>query len=271
MTNVKDESRTQPTVVYIDSEPEQEAWLIATFGPEGHWKLVSQTWGLTEDGSRQEVLEVETSKGEQVLVAFAEASPDDSLIGEGMDRTGEMEELMQRAVDFAEENPPHHPGSLPRFPVPSPSYKNALAVPLAILAVDDSGQPGLYAPPRQVAIQHDDGHLIGVGEYTGFDPEHWPPPRLGSWPPPQLREMPQIQLQAMIARFSACWSRVLEAWFAGQVEADAVLRADIQEALHRRAVLDLMEMLPYYDRLNPVFSKWLNNMLGPDTKSETTG
>ena len=266
----RQQPQTRPLVVYIDSEPEQEAWLLATFGPQDAWNLVSQTWEVTENGDRQEVLEVATSAGDQVQVAFAEASPDDSLTGEGLDRTGEMEELMQRAVDFAEENPPHHPGSLPRFPVPSPSYKNALAVPLPVLAVDDSGQRGLFAPPRQVAIHHENGTLIGVGEYPGFDPEHWPPPRLGNWPPPQVADIPQIQLQAMIARFSACWSRVLEAWFAGVVEANDVLRADIREGLHRRSMLDLMEMLPYYDRLNPVFAKWLKDTLGPDTEAETT-
>lgn len=264
----KDDSR--PTVVYIESEAEQEAWLIAAFGPQHGWKMVSQTWGVTERGDRQEVLEVELENGEHVDVAFAEVAQDESLTGEGLDRTGELEALMLRAAEFAEENPPHHPGSLPRFPVPSPTYKNAVAVPLPVLAVDNVGQRGLYAPPRQVAMHFEDGTLIGVGEYPGFDPEHWPPPRLGSWPPPQLAGVPDIQLQAMIARFSACWSRVLEAWFSGTVEANDVLRADIKEGLHRRAFLELMEMLPYYERLNPVFAKWLNNMLGPDTKAETT-
>lgn len=262
--------QSQPTVVYIDSEPEQEAWLIATFGPAGTWNLISQTWEVNEQGDRREVLEVALPTGDQVRVAFAEASSDDSLTGEGIDRTGEMEELMQRAAEFAEENPPHHPGSVPRFPVPSPSYKNAIAVPLPILAVDDAGHRGLYAPPRQVAIHYQDGTLVGVGEYPGFDPEHWPPPRLGSWPPPQLVGIPDIQLQAIIARFSACWSRVLEAWFAQTVEVSDVLRADIHEGLHRRSTLDLMEMLQYYERLNPVFAKWLRDALGPDTEAETT-
>jgi|GEM_PF-1469015 len=261
---------SQPTVVFIDSEVEQEAWLVATFGPADSWNLVSQTWQVEEDGERREVLEIETGSGEHVLVAFAEASPDDSLSGEGVDRTGEMEELMQRAAEYAEQNPPHHPGSLPRFPVPSPSYKHAIAVPMTVLALDDAGHRGLYAPPRQVAMLRDDATLVGVGEYPGFDPEQWPPPLLGAWPPHHLAHMPHSQLQAMIARFSACWSRVLDAWFSGTVVASAVLKADIQEALHRRSVLDLATMLPYYDRLNPVFAKWLKDMLGPDTEAETT-
>lgn len=258
------------TLIYIDSEVEQGAWLIATFGPAQHWSIASQTWQLTESGERHEVLEIALESGDQVQVAFAEAAPDDSLTGEGNDRTGEMEELMQRAVEFAEANPPHHPGSVPRFPVPSASYKNAIAIPMAVLAVDDSGTRGLFAPPRQVAISRNDNILIGVGEFPGFDPEHWPPSRLGDWPPPQLRAVPQVQLQAMIARFSACWSRVLDAWFAMVVEPNDVLRQDIREALNRRALLDLMEMLPLYDRLNPVFAKWLNDMVGEDTFEETT-
>ncbi len=260
----------EPTVVYIDSGAEQEAWLIATFGPEGTWELVSQTWEINAEGERQEVLEVSVAVGESVRVAFMEASPDESLEGEGNDRTGLMDDLMEKALAFAAENPPHHPGSLPRFPVPSPSYGHALAVPLAVLAVDDNGTRGLYAPPRQVAINRESQELIGVGEYPGFDPEEWPPAHLGPWPPTQLQGISAVQLQAMIARFSACWSRVLDAWFAEVVRPTPVLRADAKEALHRRATLDLMEMLPYYEVLNPVFAKWLNDIVGPDTHAEET-
>lgn len=268
--NAKDTTNHGPTVVYVDSSNEQEAWLIATFGPPETWEMRSQTWALGEDGERREVFEVALGNGEQVQVAFAEATADESLEGEGRDRTREMDDLMEQALAFAAENPPHHPGSLPRFPVPSPSYKDAIAVPLAVLAVDDTGQRGVYAPPRQAAIRRSDGTLVGVGEYPGFDPEHWPPPHLGPWPPPQLNGIPAVQLQAMIQRFSACWSRILDAWFDGVVGVSPVLKADVREALHRRATLDLMEMLPFYERLNPVFAKWLNGVLGPDVHAEET-
>lgn len=261
MTNIDDVNGHRP-VVFIDSSTEQEAWLIATFGPIEGWNIASQTLQSAENGASREVLEIELASGDRVVVIFAELSPDNSLSGAGNDRTGEMEELMQRASEYAEANPPHHPGSLPRFPIPSPSYKNALSVPLAILAVDNSGTRGLYAPPRQVAISREDGRLIGVGEFPGFDPEQWPPPRLGDWPPNQVAGIPQLQLQSMIARFSACWSRVLDAWFSGQTQPSDQLREDVREALHRRAFLDLMEFLPYYDRLNPVFAKWLDEMVG---------
>ena len=263
-------SRRANAVVYIDSPLEQEAWLIATFGPTDQWSIASQTWHTTELGSQREVLEIVLPTGERVEVAFSEASPDESLAGEGQDRTGEMEALMQRALEFSEANPPHHPGTLPRFPVPSASYRDTVAVPLAVLAVDDTGTRGLYAPPRQVGMSIKDGSLVGAGEFPGFDPEHWPPARLGDWPPPQLTEIPHVQLQAMIARFSACWSRVLDAWFAKVAEADDVLRQDVREGLHRRSMLDLMEMLPFYDRLNPVFAKWLNDMVGEDHHDEET-
>ena len=265
-------SREDQAVVYIDSPIEQEAWLIATFGPADRWSVASQTWHAADRGESEEVLEIALASGERVQVHFAEVGTDDSLSGEGHDRTGEMEELMQRALGFSESNPPHHPGSLPRFPVPSASYRGTVAVPMAVLAVDDAGRRGLYAPPRQVGMSIKDGSLVGVGEFPGFDPEHWPPSRIGDWPPPQLGEIPQVQLQAMIARFSACWSRVLDAWFAEVSEPDDVLRQDVREGLHRRSMLDLMEMLPYYERLNPVFAKWLNDMVGEDThEEETTG
>lgn len=260
--NTPESSHNQQRVVYIDSATEQEAWLVATFGRTDTWNIASQMWKSADDGSMIEVLEIVLASGDRVTVPFAEASPDDSLAGEGNDRTGEMEEVMQRATEYAEANPPHHPGSLPRFPVPATSYKDALAVPLPILAIDDAGVRGLYAPPRQVAVRRNDGQLIGVGEFPGFDPEHWPPARLGDWPPSQIHGLPQEQLQSMIARFSACWSRVLDAWFAGVIEPKDQLRLDVQEALHRRAFLDLMEFLPYYDRLNPVFAKWLDDMVG---------
>ena len=267
MTSRSDTTGHRP-IVYIDSAEEQYAWLIATFGEQARWTVVSQALGLDHGGEQVEELELELAGGERVQVVFAEATPDDSLAGEGVDRTGELEEIMEQAAQHAAANPPHHPGSLPRFPVPSPSYGDALAIPMAVLAVDN-GVRGLYAPPRQVTIRRSDRSLVGVGEYPGFDPENWPPPRLGDWPPAQLQGIPSAQLQAMIARFSACWSRVLDAWFDHVVEPTPILSADIKEALHRRLVLDLMDFIPYYDRLNPVFARWLSKMVGED--EPTTG
>lgn len=246
-------------VIYVESEPEQRAWLVATFGEEDRWSIVSETVSFV-DGQQREVLEIELSSGDRIHAPFGEAAAEDALAG-GRDRTTEMDDLMEHASNFAEANPPHHPGSLPRFPVPATGYTGAVAIPMPVLAVDASGVRGLYAPPRQVIIRRDDRSLVGVGEFPGFDPQYWPPPRLGDWPPTQLRGIPAAQLQATIARFSACWSRVMDAWFGGVTDPGPELVADIKESLYRRAFLDLMTLLPYYDRLNPAFAAWLTRMV----------
>ena len=201
-------------VVYIESDVEQAAWIYANFGPDGTWQTVSQTMRSTGDGEIQEILEIRRATGESVLVPFMEASTDESLEGTGADRTGVIEDLMHLAAQHAEANPPHHPGSMPRFPVPTRAYDNSLAIPMPILAVDDLGQRGLYAPPRYVVISVRDNSLIGFGDFPGFDPEMWPPPRVGDWPPASVVSMPEQQMQGVIQRFSCCWSRILEAWFA---------------------------------------------------------
>lgn len=247
-------------VVYFDSDKEQQAWLVATFGPMGTWQTMSQTLRMTESGEQQEVLEIRLQTGDTVSVPFMEAAPDDSLEGEGFDRTEQLDDLMSLAAQFAEQNPPNHPGSLPRFPVPSRSYAEAVAIPMAVLAVDDAGRRGLYAPPRQVAISIRDFTLVGVGEFPDFDPEHWPPPRLGDWPPAPIASMEHEHLQGIIQRFNSCWSRVLEAWFSKQAESTPVLEADVRESLRYRAMLDLPAFEACYQRLNPVFARWLKDM-----------
>lgn len=244
-------------VVYIESDVEQAAWIYANFGPDGTWQTVSQTMRITESGEIQEVLEIQRANGESVFVPFMEASTDESLEGTGADRTGVIEDLMHLAAQHAEANPPHHPGSLPRFPVPARAYENALAIPMPVLAVDDLGQRGLYSPPRYVVISVRDNALIGFGDFPGFDPEMWPPPRIGDWPPASLATMPQQQMQGVIQRFSCCWSRILEAWFAKPDGYSAVLRADIAEAIRYRELLDTVGFHTIYERLNPEFEQWL--------------
>lgn len=245
-------------VVYIDSDVEQAAWLYATFGPDGAWRTISQTMKLTPEGETQEILEIQLATGETVHVPFMEATPDESLEGTGVDRTGVIEDIMHIAAQFAEANPPHHPGSLPRFPVPARAYEYALAVPMPILAVDDAGHRGLYSPPRQVVVSVTDNTLVGFGDFPGFDPEQWPPVRVGDWPPAQLAQMPEQQVQGVIQRFSACWSRVLEAWFTrDQPTNTARLEADIRESLRWRTLLDAPGFEAIYERLNPEFERWL--------------
>lgn len=249
--------KLQP-VVYIDSDVEQAAWTYANFGPDGTWQTVSQTMRATDSGDVLEVLEIRRATGESVFVPFMEASIDESLEGTGVDRTGIIEDLMHLAAQHAEQNQPHHPGSLPRFPVPARAYDNAISVPMPILAVDDLGQRGLYSPPRHVVISVADNSLIGFGDFPGFDPEMWPPARVGDWPPATVTSMPEQQMQGVIQRFSCCWSRVLEAWFAKPGGYSDVLKADIAESLRYRELLDVPGFDTVYAKINPEFQQWLD-------------
>lgn len=247
--------------VWVDSADEQVAFLTATFGAPGTWSVASQ--GYADDPSGEaEVAEIVTADGERVRIRFVPATvTDDPFGGEELeDRTGLMDELMEVATGFASQNPPHHPGSLARYPVPSAAYARAIALPMPVLALDGLGQRGLYAPPRVVALDWRTREPIGVGEFPGFDPESWPPPRLGEWPPRRLSGMPREQLQGTIQRFSACWSRILDAWFAREGGAPPSLADDIRDAVMYRDLLDLPAMIPYYERLNPVFARWLVEM-----------
>ena len=249
-------NQLQP-VVYIESDVEQAAWIYANFGPDGAWQTVSQTMRTIDSGEIQEILEIRRAGGESILVPFMEATQDESLEGGGSDRTGVIEDLMHLAAQHAEANPPHHPGSLPRFPVPARAYADSLSIPMPILAVDDLGQRGLFSPPRYVVISVGDNSLVGFGDFPGFDEEMWPPPRVGDWPPTAVKTMPEQQMQGVIQRFSCCWSRVLEAWFAKPGSFSDVLKADIAESLRYRDLLDVPRFDAVYEKLNPEFQGWL--------------
>lgn len=246
--------------VRIDSADEQYAYLLAHFGGPERWTVVDQRLGISEDGRDMEVVSVKLASGEVTSITFV-APDDDDFIGEESQRvedaTGYLETLMETAFTFSAANPPHHPGTLARFPVPSGQCQQAIAIPMPVLAVD-AGRRGLYAPPRVVVIDFPSGEPVGVGEFPGFDPEQWPPARLGDWPPPGTSELGQRQLEGMIARMSACWKRVLDAWFESAIEPHVDLAADIRESLAFRVVLDLPAFLPYYDQLSPGFARWLD-------------
>lgn len=248
--------------VWVDSASEQYAFLTATFGEPGTWSVASQGYSDDATSGETEIAEIVTAEGKTVRIRFlpATVSADPFSDAEPEDRTELMDELMEKATGFASSNPPHHPGSLARYPVPSAAYSRAIAMPMPVLAMDDLGQRGLYAPPRVVAIDWQTREPIGVGEFPGFDPENWPPSRLGEWPPKRVAGMPREQLQGTIQRFSACWSRVIDAWFARDAGAPASLADDIRDALTARDVLDLPRMVAYYEKLNPVFAKWLAEM-----------
>lgn len=250
--------RYDARTVRVDSADEQYAWMLARFGDPAHWSVVSQMVDVTPDGREAERVEVSLAGGPSVSFTFVAGDADDSFDAPVVDAdgTGFLDRVMATALAFSESNPPHHPGSLARFPVPSAGYANALSVPMPVLALD-GGRRGLYAPPRVVVIDQGTGEARGVGEFPGFDPERWPPDRLGDWPPPGLAGLHRLQLQGTIMRFSAVWNRILNAWFAKEVMDSPDLTADVTEALATRTTLDLPAMLAYYDRLNPVFAKWL--------------
>lgn len=242
---------TDPTV-RADSVSEQFAWLGWKFGDRNDWSVEAVTYS-ERDGAELETMTV-WADGERHDVSFDVTALRDSDV-ESDDLTLALDRIMRVATAFAEQNPPHHPGSIARFPVPWDAYSGALAVPMAVLAVDD-GRRGLFSPPRIVAVEFATLEPFGVGEFPGFNPENWPPERLGDWPPPGLGSRSMSALQGMIARFSACWMRLLAAWFARATY--PYKDVDARDALELLGGLDLPQMRPFYRRLNPAFWAWLD-------------
>jgi hypothetical protein len=247
-------------IVYVDSGDEQVAWLVARYGPQGTWSVQDQRLATLDGGAAVERTRLTSALGE-VEVEFRDASPQVISFTEevpDLDRTSTLDTVMEAAASFAAENPPHHPGSLPRFPVPVEHYGAAVGVPLPILAVDDLGRRGLYAPPRLAVVDWRSREPVGIREFPDFDPDDWPPRRLGDWPTPGAARLVPEQLEATIMRFSACWSRVIDAWFAGAPDpASKALRADAVEAARWREMLDPPAMMPIYRDINPRFASWL--------------
>jgi hypothetical protein len=127
-------------------------------------------------------------------------------------------------------------------------------VPLPILAVD-VGQRGLFAPPRIAVVRWPSAEPVGVGDAPGFEPERWPPPRLGDWPPPAVRNWPPYRLAGTIERFSAIWVRLLDAWFSG--EGYPQLDDEKREARQLLERLVPQGMLEFYTGFSPHFWAWL--------------
>ena len=101
----------------------------------------------------------------------------------------------------------------------------------------------------------EDPEPFGVGEFPGFDPDQWPPPRLADWPPLAIREMDKLRLQATIGRFSAVAVRLFSAYLTHQTyQQEAEERAEYVALLR---ILDVPEMEPYYQRVAGRFFNWL--------------
>jgi hypothetical protein len=249
--------------VYVDSAEEQLSFLLSKFGPRETWSVEEQRIATGRDGIAVERATVRTTIG-PMEIEFRDAHLPELIVVRDVadDRSDVIDRIMERASTFAAENPPHHPGSITRFPVPVKHYDHAVAVPLPILAVDDHGRRGLYAPPRMAVISWDTIEPVGVREIDGFDPEQWPPVRLGDWPAPTaVRLAPQV-LEASVVRFGACWSRIIDGWFAhlgGDSDVPDSLPSDIDDALRLRAVLELPAMSGIYESINPRFVQWLKS------------
>lgn len=238
----------------VDSVAEEHAFLQAYPPDGGAWELVSQTLRFRREAP-QDHLTVRAEGHDDVTVPFDVGSFFGSVTAS--EEAVDLDRLLERALDFARANGPHHPGSLPRFPIPSAGYPGRVEVPIALVAADNSGRPGLYTPPRVVVMTFPAGEPIGVGEADWFDPEHWPPRRLGDWPPAAMRQFDQPRLQATVARSTAIWSRLLTAWLS---EADYPQRADEgAEALALLDRLDAPAMRGIYEQMNPRFWKWVQN------------
>jgi hypothetical protein len=241
----------------VDSVAEEYAFFQAYPPAGGAWEIVSQTLRLRADAPQDHITVRHPDHGE-VTVPFDVASfygGEPAAIGQESD----LDRLLEQAMEFARDNGPHHPGTLPRFPIPSAGYPGRVEVPMALVAVDDTGRRGLYAPPRLVVTTFPQGEPVGVGEFDGFDPDQWPPERLGDWPPPGMAGLDQTRLQAMISRFAGCWSRLLAAWLS---VADYPQRTDeAAEALSLLRHLDAPAMASIYQRMNPPFWSWLTGKI----------
>ena len=240
-----------PTV-RVDSDAELGAYLDAYPSATGPWRIGAVT-ELVAGTTRRRSVTLRDPDGGEAVATFespvgAPGRPD------GEPTTGTLDRLMEAALGFGAANPPHHPGSVPRFPVPSGRYPGRVEVPLAILAVE-RGERGLYAPPRVVVVDGSSGEPYAVGEFPGFDPDHWPPPRLGDWLPAGSRSLAAPVLRGSVARLSACLVRIFAAWDSGNEYPHRL--ADAAEVAMLFGRLDVPGMGQYYDRLNAPFGRWL--------------
>ncbi len=240
------------SVVRVDSLREAYAYVDAYPHASGPWGIVSETRS-SRDGGGTMTLEIKSPDGDGMSVVF-----DISTFGAsggrqrfGVEPTTALDTLMSGVAEYVASNPPFHPGGLPRFPIPSLRYPGRVEVPIAILAAGDDGRPGLFAPARLVVVSLTDGKPYGIGEYPGFDPDQWPPERLGDWPPPATTALPRQRLAAMVARFNGVWLRLLEA--ATDNTTYPNVEIEKTEAQKLLALLETSGMAGIYRAINPSF------------------
>jgi hypothetical protein len=242
-------------LIRVDSVDEEYAYVTAYLPDEGGWSILSQTLSRADSGA-VDTLQLRSGDGKERAYRFdiSSLSGGGHLAAPGSSSTGFLDAVMERAAEFASKNGAHHPGSLPRFPVPSDRYPGRLDVPLPILAVGEGGR-GLYAPVRVVTMTFEEPEPFGVGEFPGFDSDDWPPPRLAEWPPSTIRTMDRLRLQATIGRFSAVAVRLFRTFFGR--DAYSQVGDERGEYLTLLRVLDVPEMEPYYRQVAGRFFSWL--------------
>lgn len=245
--------RTLPTV-RVDSAAEAAALLAAWPAPSGPWRVAGEI-PFNGPAGRENHLRLAAPGGEVGMLRLAVGAVGSDGAAAPAEPGAALDAVMKAALDWAKEHEPTHPGALPRFPVPADGYPGRVAVPLALVAVDDRRRAGLYGFTRAVILSFPGGEVTGATDAPGFDPDRWPPARLGPWPPPGLDGIGRERLSATIARFSALWTRLLATWLAG---ADYPHRPDeAVEALALLARLDPPGAIAAYRALNPRFWAWL--------------
>jgi hypothetical protein len=239
--------------IRVDSQGEEIAYIAAWPAPQGAWQVEGTAFIPGIPSTQKRVL-LRAPDGTQAVVHFLVGSYHEVTKRIADPAGARVERAMRAGLDLAKEEGPLHPGSLPQYPVPIPAYREAVAVPLPILAID-ARQRGLYSPPRFSVVRWPGAEPLGVGDVPGFDPDNWPPPRLSDWPPPSVRGWEPSRLAGAIERFTAIWGRLLDYWFGG---ASYPQLAD--EKREARLLLEFLlpaGMLGLYADLSPAFWAWL--------------
>jgi hypothetical protein len=237
----------------VDNVTEEYAYLAAWPSADGPWERIAQILAFGAQGP-EDILTVRSPAGATTDVRFAIGSFFGGAEHLAILPNERVAEAMRAGHELAKGEGPLHPGTMPQYPVPSPAHAGSVAIPLAILGVDQ-GRRGLYAPPRIAVVRWPDAHPVGVGDAPGFDPRQWPPRRLGDWPPATTRDWDQQRLAGTIERFSALWGRVLDAWFSGTSYPQH--SDELDEARQLLALLVPEDLLEIYRDLSPNFWKVL--------------
>lgn len=239
--------------IRVDSQDEEFAFIAAWPHPVGAWRPLGFGFvpGIPSTQKRFVILAPDET---QVNLHFMVGSYHDARRPPEENPARRVEAVMRAGHELAKKEGPLHPGSMPQYPIPSASHLGTVTVPLPILAID-AGQRWLYAPPRLAVVRWPAAEPVGVGDMPGFNPDTWPPERLGDWPPATVRDWEQPRLAGAIARFTAIWGRLLDVWFGGQ----RYLQFDDErlEAMLLLGFLVPAPMLAIYARLSPDFWAWV--------------